>query len=184
MAIQDRLMTTLSATVAGTLPLHPMLVHFPIVLWLTAFAFTAFSLLRDHDEAWRAGVWLHILGTVGGLFTIVSGYLAAEQLGHDSPGHDLVHGHRDLMLVTMGVAVLASGIALWVDRREKRSWRWMVMGLLGVVSLLTVLGADRGAQLVYRYGMGVMSETIEAPDATQDQDGGHGDDGGGHNHAH
>lgn len=157
----------------GAMPsLHPLLVHFPIALWLTALAFWTYALMRDDAGAWKAGRALLYLGTIAGIATLISGYLAAEALGHDSPGHDRVHVHRDYMIVTTALAALTA-IAAWIARnRQGAGTRVLLLLGLGVTAGALTLGADRGGELVYRYGMGVSSE---APPAAEHGEHSHGD---------
>ena len=138
--------------------LHPLVVHFPIAFWVAATLAWFFALLRRKDDAWRFGLWLHTLGLVGAAVAIALGYWAAENLGHDSPGHELVHVHRDFMLVASGLAVLLTGAAWW-KRDAGRGWRLGFSLASAAVLTVMTLGADRGAELVYRYGVGVSRET-------------------------
>lgn len=137
--------------------LHPMVVHFPIVFWIVATGAWSWAVVRRHDEAWRFGRWLHLLGVLGAVVTVGFGFWATEKMGHDAPGHDLVHVHRDLMLVASGVALAITALAWW-RRDATRLWRvGLTLGSLVLLSLMT-LGADRGAELVFRYGIGVAGE--------------------------
>ena len=84
----------------------------------------------------------------------VAGFLASESLGHGSPGHDLVHTHRDFMLGATALSIGLTGVGWWM-RAGGRAWKTglsvAAVALVGVMSL----GADRGAYLVYQHGVGV-----------------------------
>lgn len=136
--------------------LHPMVVHFPIAFWLAATGAWFVALVRKNDDAWRFGLWLHSLGMLGAAAAVAFGFWATEMMGHDSPGHDLVHVHRDIMLWASGVALVVTGLGWW-KRGAKLRVPLTLMSVV-LVSLLAV-GADRGAELVFRYGMGVAHET-------------------------
>ena len=138
--------------------LHPMVVHFPIALWLAATAAWGFALLRRNDDAWRFGLWMHTLGAGGAIAAVVLGYLATAKMGHDAPGHELVHVHRDIMVGATGLSVILTGLAWW-RRAGPGIWR-PILGLASVALAATMtLGSDRGAELVFRYGIGVSHET-------------------------
>jgi uncharacterized membrane protein len=145
--------------------LHPVVVHFPVVFWVTANAIWIVAAARRNDELWRAGLWLHTAGLVGAVFAVALGFVATAQTGHDSPGHDLVHTHRDIMLAATALSSLVVGIGWW-RRGGTAGWRWALV----VASLLqlgvTIVGADRGAELVFRYGVGVANES---PPETEDE---------------
>ncbi|QED26757.1 DUF2231 domain-containing protein [Microvenator marinus] len=149
--------------------LHPMVVHFPIAFWIAATGAWSLALARKRDDAWRFGRWLHLLGLLGAAVAVGFGFWATEEMGHDTPGHDLVHVHRDLMLVATGIALVVTALAWW---RGDASRRWRVGLMVGSLLLLGVMtiGADRGAELVFRYGIGVAGETPPHSD--------------GHDHAH
>lgn len=97
-------------------------------------------------------------------------------MGHDGPGHDLVHVHRDIMLVASGLALLITAVGWWA-RDRGRAWR---IGLATAALLLvgvTMVGADRGAELAFRYGIGVAMDPIPESD-------GHHHDHDDHGHGH
>jgi hypothetical protein len=96
--------------------------------------------------------------------TLVTGYIAADTIGHDSPGHEMVHTHRDIMVLFTGIIVLLAFLqaisASVKSLRGKGLW-WTRLGypvLLLISSLILVLGADRGGRLVFQYGIGVKME--------------------------
>jgi uncharacterized membrane protein len=151
---------------------HPVFVHFPIALWLTALLFWALAVLRRGDELWRVGRWLLYLGSLGALVSVASGLWAAGQLGHDSPGHDLVHVHRNWMLAASALG-LATTVAAFVTRRSAiPGVRWLLSVLLVVTAVVLVLGADRGALLVFgdRLGSGVKVPAESSLDNRPDWD--------------
>ena len=135
--------------------IHPLFVHFPLALWALAVLFYLVGALREQEELVRFGRWLLYFGTLGGLLAVGSGLWATSEMGHDAPGHDMVHTHRNLMLVATGLAALVCGAAFLL-RKLKNSWaRWGLVCGLGVTNLVATLGADRGALLVFSYGVGV-----------------------------
>ncbi|MED5369772.1 MAG: DUF2231 domain-containing protein [Myxococcota bacterium] len=151
--------------------LHPMVVHFPIAFWVAATGAWSWAVVRKHDDAWRVGRWLHLLGMLGAVVAVGFGFWATEKMGHDTPGHDLVHVHRDLMLVVSGIALVITALAWW-RRDATRPWRvGLTLGSLVLLGLMTI-GADRGAELVFRYGIGVAGE---APPHSDGHDHSHGD---------
>jgi len=135
--------------------IHPLLVHFPIALWPTALVVLGIAYLRDGDELFKVGSWLLYAGVLAGVAAATTGWLAADSLGHDQPGHELVHAHRNFMLFALAVAMVAGGSAHWTRLAERRAKRWLPVALLLVAFLLASLGADRGALLVYGHGVGV-----------------------------
>ncbi len=136
--------------------LHPIAVHFPIAFWLAATGAWLLAVMRKRDDAWRFGLWLHLLGLLGAAVAIGLGFWATAQMDHDSPGHDLVHTHREIMLWTTGVAFVVTALGWWKQSAKLR----VPLTLLSVVLVgMLAVGADRGAELVFRYGVGVANES-------------------------
>lgn len=158
---------------------HPMVVHFPVALWPAALLLWAVGLHLKRDDVLDAGRWVLYLGLAGALVAFGTGLAAEESLGHDSPGHGLVHTHKYFMIPAV-VLGLATSVLAWVTRkRTEARWRWTTGGLLLATVVVMTLGADRGAMLVYRHGIG----TSRLPPPA----GSHGPpahDHGGHEHGH
>jgi uncharacterized membrane protein len=149
---------------------HPMFVHFPIVLWLSALLFWGLALVLRRTALWDVGRWLVYLALLGAVVAVGSGLWAAEHLGHDSPGHELVHVHRNWMLVTSGFGLVTATAAFVSRKKTLASVRWLLFTLLLLTSILTTLGADRGALLVFRYGIGTLGEVPPGTDDTHAHD--------------
>jgi len=152
--------------------LHPMVVHFPIAFWVAATAAWSFALLRRSEDAWRFGLWLHTLGLAGGVVAVLFGFLATAQMGHETPGHDLIHVHRNFMLVAGGLSVLVTGVGWW-RRSAKGGWRPVQLLMSVLLLIILILGGDRGAELVFRYGIGTARERPPAGAEHEHGDQGH-----------
>mgnify|MGYP003677587334 FL=1 len=90
---------------------HPMFVHLPLGLWPVALAFFIVGATRHSERPIEFGRWMLNLATVAAVVAAATGWFAAGGLGHDSPGHDLVHIHRNWMLVATGLSILTSALA-------------------------------------------------------------------------
>lgn len=141
---------------------HPLFVHFPIALWLVAGLFCVIGSLRQRGDLFAAGRWLLYLGALGAAVAVGTGLWAADTMGHDSPGHELVHVHRDLMLAASGIGLTATTAAWVLRKRQSAGARWGFTALA-----LATIGADRGAALVFQYGIGTAAQ---APPAVEDVD--------------
>lgn len=137
---------------------HPMLIHFPISFWVAGAAAWAWAAARKGDQVWRFGTWLHTLGATTGAVATIAGFLASESLGHDAPGHDLVHVHRDIMLAATLLSIVSTVLAWW-KRDAGRAWRAGLALSAGLLVVVASLGADRGALLVYGHGVGVAEDS-------------------------
>lgn len=140
---------------SGVQNLHPMVTHFPIVCWIGALlAWGVASLGEEREQWWLFGRWLHMGGGISALVAIAFGFIASDRLGHDSPGHDLVHVHRNFMLVATGISVIIC-IAGWKMRSATLTRQRVLTAFTLVLVGVMVLGADRGAALVFVHGVGV-----------------------------
>lgn len=141
---------------------HPAFVHFPIVLWLVASVFEVIAVWRRNDFLHRASVWLLWLGTIAATFAVLTG-LYAERNAPAGIGH-LLETHKELMLISYFLALTLSLFALFVRRRMTYRLRAVLLGGLLVLAGFTVLGTDRGAEMVGRYGFGVNGSIRRAPE--------------------
>ncbi len=119
---------------SSALNVHPLFVHFPIVLWLTALFFWGLALWLERDVLWDTGRWLLYLGALGALAAVGTGLWAEEHLGHDSPAHDLVHVHRNWMLSATALGLATAAVAFATRNRTTRGARRGLCGLLPAYS--------------------------------------------------
>lgn len=156
----------------NTLTIHPLFVHFPIALTLVALLFEGWYWVQRKDHLRQSATSLIYLAALAAVVTVLTGLQAADSLGHDSPGHDLVHVHRDIMLWYTGImAVLALvNVALARGYLPSVAAHWRRLGrpvLLLTAAIVLVVGADRGGQLVFQYGTGVNLESTATPETGQ-----------------
>lgn len=155
--------------------LHPIFVHFPIALWITALLFLAVGTFRQHENLLLAGRWTLYLGTASAVLAVGSGFWATNQMGHDSPGHDLVHVHRNFMLMATGLALVGTVLTFTWRRSDTPVRQWTQLAFLVAAVLVMTLGADRGAELVFHYGIGTTRAALPAASEHEHDD---------HNHDH
>lgn len=132
---------------------HPAFVHFPIALWLAALLFEIFAVWRRNDATHHTAVWLLWLGTIAGTFAVGTGLNAAKSV--PASLGPVLEAHEQLMLAAYFIALGLSGFALFAGRRLTQGLKVVVLVGLLILALLVTLGADRGAEMVYRYGVGV-----------------------------
>ena len=144
---------------------HPVLVHFTVALWSLAVVLHLLVLLplpAGLRADWKVVArWLLWLGALFGIATAITGWLAYNSVEHDDVSHAAMTVHRNWALTTLTLFVV---LALWSLRSRLRSSE-RSSGVVGVAfSLALAAGAIllsttawHGAELVYRYGLGVMS---------------------------
>ena len=147
--------------------IHPLLVHFPIAFFLGALLMEGLAVLRDEKFHFPATCMLY-LGTLSAMITLPTGLIAANLVaatdprGHDAPGHDFIHFHRNWMVAATLMGVFLSGYIFWINQRKKWiSHRWGLLVGLILLSAAVALGADRGGRLVFEFGVGINPEIIK-----------------------
>lgn len=135
---------------------HPVFVHFTVALLSMSLLLLVISLLARSDTTRQqsriAARWNFWLAVVITFVTVFTGWLAYNSVNHDTPSHLAMTEHRNWALLTFGLLLLVAMVSWW----KKMDVRVFSIGLCIVVGFLSVT-AWRGGELVYRYGLGVMS---------------------------
>ena len=139
---------------------HPLLVHFTIaLLGIATLLFGTAAIWRG--RRWSPGIeaaanWNLWLGAGVTAPTIAAGLQAAQTVAHDEAAHIAMETHKYWALGTATLFVL---LALWNGLRVRRS----TPVSFGFVALLAVAAVGlagtglRGAELVFRHGVGVLA---------------------------
>lgn len=143
--------------------IHPMFVHFPIVLWLMAAGSEVIVLWRGEHFAmrkfWpRASLWLVSLGTLGGIVAAPLGALAehmAEKKGFPTAP---IEDHAAMALTALWIFIFVTAVQLYiywkrVELNRGLSWLLALVGIVGAIFVL--IAAYRGGHLVYDLGINI-----------------------------
>ena len=139
---------------------HPIFVHFTVALLIVAAAMHVLShfvsdtgLRNQLTITARWNLWIGVGFT---FLTVAAGWYAFNTVTHDAPSHRAMIEHRNWALLTFAVIL---GIAAWEYylQRHGKGKGWLFTGLLLVAASLLLSTAWHGGELVYRYGLGVMS---------------------------
>jgi len=151
---------------------HPIFVHFTVALLLLSIGlFVVTPLVKSPlKEQWlTVARWSLWFGAGITIITGIAGLDAYNTVAHDTPSHIAMTDHRNWAIATIILFLaLATWSIIWVRKGKN-------LGVIFVVCMVIaggVLGSTawRGGELVYRYGLGVMS----LPKA----------EGEGHSHSH
>lgn len=142
---------------------HPIFVHFTVALLSVSTGLFIIlqlfgSRLPDNlrQQLRTVARWNLWLGAGITVITVAAGFYAYNTVAHDAPSHAAMTDHRNWALAT---APLFIGIALWsivCAWRGKQLGSSFVVALL-IAQILLLSTAWRGGEVVYRYGLGVMS---------------------------
>ena len=139
--------------------LHPLLVHFPIGLIVTAAVMDVAALgAGPRSTLRRAATGLYLAGALALVAAYFTGRSDAALVRIPGPAHAVVDEHWTWALRTtvyMGVFALGR-FGLDLTGRLSGRIRWLPVvagGLAGVLLLFQT--AERGGRLVYEHGVGV-----------------------------
>ena len=152
--------------------IHPLLVHFPLALSLTAFGFDVACVLWRRRWLDSAALALYVVAAMSGVVTAVSGKLAFEGFESLSSEATTIAGeHSDwafASIVLLALVCVLRWEAFWRDRNEtivrRHRVRWIALALGLVVQGTLYETAEHGGELVYRHGVGVTAPRSAPPD--------------------
>jgi len=133
-------------------PIHPMLVSFPIGLWVFSFVCDLIGLMVDEPSAWSTVAFYTMVGgLVGALCAAIPGFIDYRfYQGGKPPLKRIARMHMTVNLIV--VVLYALNIWLRVDGPSRGAP--VVLSALGVA--LLVLSGWLGGQMVHVYGVGVI----------------------------
>lgn len=151
---------------------HPIFVHFTVALLSLAVGLVVVTpfVKSPLKEQWQTVArWTLWFGAGITIVTGLTGWYAFNTVAHDTPSHAAMTIHRNWAIATITLfLLLAAWSVLWARTSKKLGTVFVVC--MVVAGALLASTAWRGGEVVYRYGLGVMS----LPKA----------EGEGHDHAH
>jgi uncharacterized membrane protein len=144
--------------------LHPLVVHFPIALLLTAAGLDVVGwALRCNRSLRFVATALYVLGTLAIVAAYVTGRAAAGTIWLPGMAHLAVKEHWDWAFRALWFFTILTAVRLLLLWRVRADPRPALIALLTLAGLLgTVLvgeTGDRGGRLVYQHGVGVARES-------------------------
>jgi uncharacterized membrane protein len=137
---------------------HPMVVHFPLALVVTAASLLVVARLlrRERYSATLAtvGTWNLCLGAIAALFALATGLAAMLDLHVGAAARQSIFLHvKWAIFTTLALVLLAVWRGAGAAQESRPSWVFIVV-LVAATAALVVTGY-RGGQNVYEYGIGV-----------------------------
>lgn len=141
--------------------LHPMAIHFPIVLVLVATAVDVLDFFVERP-AWSPALAtiLHAAGATAAIVAYLTGIAAASDVFIPGMAHPPVDDHQAWALATTGYVMCAAlgRILLGFSRSPRQRRRRVLLLASGLLAAILVQQtAERGARLVYDFGVGVIA---------------------------
>ena len=156
-------------------PLHPAIVHFPIVLIFLGTLLSVFSLLTKRAALPQYTALVLVLAAISAQFAVITGDDQEKQITSRAPETKSVieeHAHwgeltRTVLMVTAGFALVT--VLFHRSKGLRKGLAFVTMlGAIGA-SYCVIEAADRGAGMVYHQGLGIQPETAKpsaSPSAT------------------
>lgn len=144
--------------------LHPMIVHFPLALILTATVLLlAARVLRNPESAAIVaivGTWNLCLGAAAALITLGTGLGAILDLDVTAAARASISTHAKwAIFTTLALVLLAVWRGAGTEQRSRPTWVFMIVLVAATGALITT--GYRGGQNVYRFGVGVEKAAVQ-----------------------
>jgi uncharacterized membrane protein len=133
---------------------HPLVVHFPIALLMTALLLDGLALVLKRPQLHRVALWNLALGTLGAGAAVWTGYRAADIAKHSFEIHQVMELHRKLGIATLVLGVLVVAWRLWKRDQLNNRIRTLILLVMFVMGGTLGYGAHLGGRLVYEFGVG------------------------------
>lgn len=131
-------------------PIHPILVHFPVAAWTGATLAAVAGVI--HPIFLPVAQWCNLAGLIIAPFAIATGLLEYMRVPADQ--EILTTANRHLLLVTGAFAVY---LLLLLFQSQSMHVASAITSSLGLV--LLILGGHAGARLVYHHHLPVSEES-------------------------
>jgi uncharacterized membrane protein len=137
---------------------HPLVVHFPIALTLTAGAvLIAAKFVRNEALAATLatiGTWNLCMGAVAALFALATGLAATLDLQVGAAAHVAIATHVKWAMFTT-LALLLTAVWRGAGNAQQSRPTGLFLVVLAVTCIALVVAGYHGGENVYRYGIGV-----------------------------
>lgn len=137
--------------------IHPMIIHFPIVLWLVAVTADLVFLFLSKSWLRNMTITLYILGALSAFAAYLSGGQAMDIVTVPMQGEVTAGNHSDWGHYTFYFFSAYAVIRLFLfwKQWDKKKWLAIVLFILGAAGMgMVAKTADMGGKLVYKYGVG------------------------------
>lgn len=140
---------------------HPIMVHFTIALMVTSLGVLLLSYIFKmkpnlHRECLIVSRWCLWLAALASILTVMAGFHAYYTVGHDMVSHKVMMIHRNWGIATF-IVIWFSAIWSFLLYLKEKPPRWLFTLLLVIAVMMVMITGWYGAELVFRYGLGVKS---------------------------
>ena len=139
--------------------LHPLIIHFPIALLMSAIGIDLFSVIfKKHLWIRYCALTTYVMGTLAALAAYLTGHLAADSVYLPAAAHHVLHHHSELALYTLlffAVFTVLRALSIW-----KSGKHFVLVSIILLILSIPGLGliietGEHGAEMVFKYGVGI-----------------------------
>lgn len=134
--------------------IHPMIIHFPIALFLAAVGFEIISLFANKELFQKIAFANYVLASIAAILAVIFGTISANTIPHNETIHEIMEIHQLLGWITMGLFIV---LAIW-NYLVVKNWRKLPLlyWILVVIAAGSITwGATLGGEMVYNQGAAV-----------------------------
>lgn len=144
---------------------HPIFVHMTVTLVSISVIFYFLSYFTQFKNKFSSGIvlefevvarWCLWLAGIITIFTVIAGFHAYYTVKHDAISHVIMTTHRNWALSTATIILITAIWSVWRYFHKKVLSLSFII-ILPFMQILLLITAWYGAELVFRYGIGVLS---------------------------
>jgi uncharacterized membrane protein len=136
-------------------PIHPALIHFPIVFVIVSVVADLLSVLFKSASLRSAGFWSLVGALITTAAAIAAGYYDMSRANLSEQVDEYVHLHLRIGWVILAALVILSGWR-WFMKDLFSGWQWSAYSCLALLlAAVVVFQAWYGGEMVYVHGASV-----------------------------
>ena len=140
-------------------PIHPLLVHFPVVFWTVAAAGYVAGAAGLHEAASPIAKFSNAAGLIMAIFAMAAGLLELRTIDNRSEAMRVATWHMMVMMTVWVCYLLALVVPIAAGAAMNQSTAQLVAVVgAGAGFLLMSVGGWLGGRLIYEFGIGVKSQ--------------------------
>jgi uncharacterized membrane protein len=135
--------------------LHPLVVHFPIALFVTAVICELLAYFRKSPLLSNTALLTACVAAFGAILAVTTGLLAKSIVPAFGEAHMALESHQTLgyLVLVASLAFTALKVTSYLLKTDRLLTAQLTVGFAGAV--LAFMAAYEGGELVYKHGVGV-----------------------------
>ena len=131
---------------------HPVLVHFPVALFTSAFVLELISLGLKKENLHKSAVHIYTFAAVVTPLVVLTGWLEADRLHLH---HAILYAHRNFAFLTSGISLIGLAVLWFVPKKYPLQFQIVFFILAFLTAGCVAAAGYYGGMMVYEYGIGV-----------------------------